>query len=396
MRALLLIVSVGLILPSFGSGPAAATDAVTSLEVSRSGGVQPATLAHTDFGPNDTSAGTGEGMSPELLALRIRLRRCLAHYVQRPCISTRLCPWEVMHCTVGFGVDTQLMYGGKHYNAVAWLCENLPCQGMRMLYTEDGKLRVRSGEFFQGHAGQFLAILAQSRINNGYPLIVDDQQFTVADLIEYEKQSCRSQTELSFQLIGLSHYLDTDATWKNDLGEDWDMPRLIREELAQSVVGASCGGTHRMMAFSYAVRKRAASGMPMTGQWHRADVYIRDFHKYTFAMQNPDGSFSTSWFRGRQDSSNIDRKLTTTGHMLEWLIHSMPEEDLAEPATVNAVSFLTDLLWENRHRDWEIGPLGHGLHSLTMFDRRVFDGKPGQRPQQLAMRSVHRRHRSER
>ena len=68
------------------------------------------------------------------------------------------------------------------------------------------------------------------------------------------------------KLIGLVHYLPPDTTWKNNMGQTFDIPRLIREELKQPIVGAACGGTHRLMGFSYAVQKRKKQGLPITGQ----------------------------------------------------------------------------------------------------------------------------------
>ena len=51
---------------------------------------------------------------------------------------------------------------------------------------------------------------------------------------------------------------------------------------------------------------------------------------------------------------------------------------------IKSVSYLTNLLLENRNEKWSIGPLGHGLHALAIYDERVFGGKPGTREQQLA------------
>ena len=65
--------------------------------------------------------------------------------------------------------------------------------------------------------------------------------------------------------------------------------------------------------------------------------------------------------------------------MLEWIIHSLPDEELRKPPTVRAVGFLTDLLWKHRYRDWEVGALGHGLHALALYDERAFGGRPGNR-----------------
>ena len=118
------------------------------------------------------------------------------------------------------------------------------------------ELRLRSGPGYQGHEGQFLHTLARSKVRSDYPIRVDGHEFTVADLIEYEKKTCRAGSELTFKLVALSHYLDSDATWTCDRGETWNIPRLIREELAQPIVGAACGGTHRLIGYSAAVNVR--------------------------------------------------------------------------------------------------------------------------------------------
>jgi len=344
----------------------------------------------TDSDSKDVDSTVSDGdapseqLSPELIELREQVRRCLAHYFHAPETSSRRSPWAVMHCIVGFGVDTPLRVGDKEHNAISWLCGNLPCGGIRLISMYDDQLRLPIAPGKQGHNGQFLSILAQSRVKMNYPLWVGDSKLTVANLVKHEQLSCRSGTELTFQLIGLSHYLDTEATWENRYGEDWDIPRLIKEELAQPVLDGCCGGTHRMMGFSFAVRKRVKSGKPIKGQWWRAKKFVDDYHEYTFKLQNADGSLSTNWFQGRGNWGGTERKLNTTGHTLEWLVYSLPREDLTDPRVVKAIRFLTDLMWENRHHSLEIGPQGHAIHALTMYDEYVFGGKPGQRAVQLA------------
>jgi hypothetical protein len=44
------------------------------------------------------------------------------------------------------------------------------------------------------------------------------------------------------------------------------------------------------------------------------------------------------------------------------------------------------LLNEGKGTRWEIGPLGHALHALALYDERVFDGHPGKRADELARR----------
>jgi hypothetical protein len=126
------------------------------------------------------------------------------------------------------------------------------------------------------------------------------------------------------------------------------------------------------MGFSYAVRKREQRGEPLEGQWLRAKKYVDAYHEYTFKLQNPDGSFSTDWFRSRASSPDIQRRVQTTGHILEWLVYSLPRERLSDPRVLHAVRYLSRLMTE--HRQWEIGPQGHALHALVLFDQRMFGG----------------------
>lgn len=334
-------------------------------------------------------------ITPELLELRTRLRECLAYYYFRPENAAIRSPWGAMHGMIAYGVDSQLIAGDKRVNAIGYLCYNGVCNGQQLFYTNNGKLQARIGPGVQGHAGQFLAMLAQSRVKTDFPLQVEGQKFSVADLIQHEKDTCRPRTELTFKLIALMHYLKSDDKWRSNDGQEWDIPRLIKEELAQPIVGAACGGTHRMTGFSYAVNKRKQRGEPFTGQWLRAQKFVEDFHEYTFRLQNPDGSFSTDWFAGRADNGPPSRRLETTGHITEWLAYSLDKEQLVEPRMIKSVGYLTDLLTEHRDEKWGIGPLGHGLHALALYDERIFGGKPGTREDELAavkraIRSVER------
>ena len=179
--------------------------------------------------------------------------------------------------------------------------------------------------------------------------------------------------ELTFKLIGLSYYLDIDARWKNSAGQNWSIERLVREELSQPIVGAACGGTHRLMGLAYAVRKRETSGRPITGEFRRAQKYLEDYHRYAFTkLQNPDGSFSTEWFKAPGTRPDLGRRIQTTGHILEWLSYSLPETELQSPRIVKAVEYLSGVLHDGKARIGRSGRLGHALHALAIYDSRVF------------------------
>lgn len=323
-------------------------------------------------------------LTAELLALRERMRECLAYYYFRPENVAIRSPWGAMHAMIAYGVDSELIAGDKRVNAIGYLCYNGTCNSLQLFYTSNKKLQTRIGPGVQGHPGQFLAMLAQSKVKSDFPMKVDGRDFTVADLIEHEKETCRPRTELTFKLIAFTHYLKSDEKWKSNDGQEWDIPRVIKEELAQPIVGAACGGTHRMTGFSYAMRKREARGEKFEGQWLRAKKFVEDYHEYAFRLQNSDGSFSTDFFAGRADFGPNSKRLETTGHITEWLAYSLNKEQLVEPRMLKSVEYLTTLLLENRNEKWGIGPLGHGLHALAMFDERIFGGKPGTRAVELA------------
>ena len=331
------------------------------------------------------SQSPSEQLSADAQELRGQIRRCLAHYlVERTESSAERSPWGVMHAIVGFGVDTPLQVGADKVNAIGWLCWNRPCNGMQLFSCERGGLAVRMGPGYQGHAGQFLMIMAYSRVPKDYGLKIGDYEFTIADLVNHEQLTCKAGTELSFKLLALVHYLGPEATWTDQTGASWSIERLIEEELKQPVIGTACGGTHRMCGLGYAVRKRELRTQTMTGHWARAQKFVGEYVEYTYKLQNSDGSFSSNWFEDRGDWGGVDRKINTTGHTLEWLLMSLPDSQLTDPRLVRAVQFLTNLLWDNRNRKWEIGPQGHAIHSLVLYDERAFGTRPGKRAAELS------------
>lgn len=323
-------------------------------------------------------------LSPEMVALRDQIDRTLQFYYERPENVAQRSVWGVMHALIAYGVDTEVLVGDRKANAIGWVCYNGPCNGQRLFYLDRGQLTPRQGPGVQGHHGQFLAMLAQSRVKKDFPIRVEGKDFTVADLIEFEKRTCYPKTELTFKLIALAHYLPSDETWKNDRGETWSIQRLIQEEMAQPIVGAACGGTHRLMGFSYAVNKRTTRGEEFTGEWLRAKMFEESYLDYLMKLRNPDGSFSTQYFAGRGLHGDDKRRIETTGHMAEWMVYALPKDQLNDPQVVGTMEHLNDLMWRNRNNDLGIGPRGHALHALVMYQERMFQVPPGHRTLKLA------------
>jgi hypothetical protein len=103
-------------------------------------------------------------------------------------------------------------------------------------------------------------------------------------------------------------------------------------------------------------------------------------------LQNPDGSFSTEWFNRPANSSDTARKLQTTGHILEWLAWSLPEDELRDPRVIKSVEFIATMLAEQPNHDWSVGPLGHALHALAIYDKRLHGTGANSKQDQIAKR----------
>ncbi len=315
-------------------------------------------------------------VSTSVRRLQPAMRSCLTYYHGNPEDASARSNWGMMHQMMVYGVDTNITTGRNHYNAIAWIAGNNACRGQRILARGPRGIEAKSGVGLQGHQGQLLAVLSLCDVPAKYPLYVGRERFMVEDLVREEMATCKSGEELTFTLIGLSHYLSTDEQWRSADGQSWDFERLIREELSQPVVGAACGGTHRLMGFAHALRHRRAEGGEIAGQWLRAEKFLEEFVTYTYQLQNRDGSMSTSWFEKPEDNGDMDRKVQTTGHMVEWLLTFTPDEDLQNPRLVAAIRFLLGAMNSQRDHDWQIGPKGHALRSLAMYYDRVYRSGP--------------------
>ena len=331
------------------------------------------------------TAWTTEGTAPaapvnaRASRLKRRIEQVLATYKRRPLNTQDHTPWEVMHSFLAYGIGTDVRVGGPRggiVNAIGWVNSGGRCRGQTMLVAQDGRVTALKGVGLQGHSAQYLAVLAQCRVAANSPLTPQRRSFTVADLIEQEKLDCKSKTELTFALIGLAHYLPTDATWTARDGQSWSLERLVAEELEQPIRGAPCGGTHRLFGLAYGCQRRLRATGSLEGTYARADAFVREYQLMTLTkLQNPDGSFSTEWYKfptAQNREDDIDRKIQTTGHMLEWLVASLDQESLYHGRVTRAVEFLAGALSSEPDRQWAVGPMCHALHALSVYQERVW------------------------
>lgn len=285
-------------------------------------------------------------------------------------------PWGVMHAVLAWGKDAKIWSGNKSHSAIDLLCENHRLKSVRAFRLEKHQdLIPAEGPGLQGHPGQLLAVLAQTDIPADYKIVVNGKDFSVGDLIEYEQKDCKEGQELTFKLIGLLHYLPLDAEWENESGEKWSLTKLVETELHQPINGASCGGSHRLMALAMAAKRIKDVPKENKDTWKRADKFVKEYQEYTLHLFNQDGSFSTDWFATRQTRHDPQLAIQTTGHVVEWLVTTLPEDELQEAKLRKSIYFLCRLMLNNPDKTWSIGPRAHAIRALRIYKRRVLDRK---------------------
>ncbi|HYW80690.1 MAG TPA: hypothetical protein VE890_14010 [Thermoguttaceae bacterium] len=320
-------------------------------------------------------------LSPAMAALRDRLRRTTATFYQRTLSNSQNTATDLMNYCMAFGCESQISQGtsssAKKINGITYLCWNYPCDGFEPLTLNDGRIAARIGFGLQPHPSQLLAVLALSRVQPDYPARVGEHVGTVADLVEHEKLNCRADDNLSLKLIGLSYYVD-EPTWTNRLGEEWSIERMVKEELDKPFPGAEASGTYRLMGLSCAVDQRVKREQPVDGQFARAQKFLEDYQQYALSLQNTDGSWGPQFLAARSTSRDATELLQSSGHVLQWLVMSLPEEQLQDARIIRSVEYLSRLLDSSRYRNGvrslsarEIGSVMHALHALMVYDQRM-------------------------
>ncbi len=320
-------------------------------------------------------------LSPEMLALRDELRRAVVGLARQTLNTRDNTPADIMEACRAFGSGTNVIHGapGKKVNGLGCLCWNYLCGGYQLLVHDDDRFMARIGYGLQADAGQFLAVLAITGVPADYEIRAGDAQGTVADLVEFEKRACRSGSDRPFALIGLSYYLDDGATWQNEWGEDWSIERLVREELARSCSASTSAVTCRLMGLSYAVDRRRLRKLPIEGVYADVEAYLDKFHEHALSLQNADGSWHPTFFARQGTSNDTSGVLRSTGHILEWLVFSLPEDRLSDVRVVRSVGYLSKRLGAPSTRA-NVSSMSHrdlqttmrAARALVLYDRRAF------------------------
>lgn len=304
--------------------------------------------------------------------LDARVAEALSHIHRRPLSTERNTPWQMFHGVMGLGRDFQVTRAtnGERISAVQFLCDEACVSGQRVFTCTAMGLEPIGGYEMEGHPDQFLAILAQAGVPATYPIRVNNERRTVADLVTQAKADYYVGQEATWTLIALTTYLRLDARWQNRYGQGLGIEDLVAAEVAAEPSRTPCGGTHNLHALAYALQVHRRANPQLDGVWLRADQKLQRYLSYTRSVQNADGSFSTNYFVGPGWSADPATVLYTSGHTLEWLLVYLPDTTLGEPWVTRGIESVLAAYDRARTQPVDCGSLYHAAHALNLYRER--------------------------
>jgi hypothetical protein len=302
-------------------------------------------------------------------AIRVTSRRFLDADVHTP--------WQIMHGMLAYRRDYLLRLKGQKVNALEWIANGATYQGQPWFEKTSfgGHAHPYNGTpyAFQGHPCQFMACLTMCDLPLDFKFKAGaGETVTVSDLIRGAQAEVNDREEVTWVLWFLTHYLEPDAQWTNKDGEPWSIERLVQVETGKTVTAGACGGAHGLFALAYARNSYLTTGRPLYGAWLEADQKVRRYVEEARTLQNPDGTFSSNFFRGPGQSQEFEKRLGSTGHILEFLCVALPQSRLNEEWLRRAVGAIANDLNQNRLAPCECGAMYHSVDGLSLYRTRVW------------------------
>jgi hypothetical protein len=330
-------------------------------------------------GCNEPTPPVEQTALPSDEQLRDRIDRAVDFTFANRHLSTEdQAAWQIVHGALAFGRDFQIYHDGQLVGAIDHLFNDGKLKGWVLRKGDHGLETVvdPGSKTGQGHEDQWLGYLSQCGLKLDDKIVVAGETFTIRDLVTQAQWDIYEGMEATWTLMAFTTYLPLDAHWIAKDGTQWNIERMVRMETAQPLGDSACGGSHRMYALSVALKRYLAEGGKLTdnadGTWEQAHQKIRDAVDAVRKFQQPDGSFSTNFFERPATSAEIDKRIYSTGHTLEFLMMALDDDEIEEPWITRAVVRLVDSLEKTQQFPLECGGLYHGARGLALYRARRF------------------------
>lgn len=285
-------------------------------------------------------------------------------------------PWQIMHGVLGLRQDLQILHNGEPVSGLEWVrsgplyqnehwFEKTPHGGRAHPYIKP--------YWFEGHVNQFVAVLSMCNLPLDTKFGTAAGPISMREMLKNAQMTVNAREEVTWTLWALSTYLPSDATWVNAAGEPWSIERLVQIETGKQVGGATspCGGTHGLFALARARNVYLRTGKELTGVWFEADRKVKRYIEVARVLRNSDGSLSSGFFKTREYKQDFDKRMASQGHLLEFLMMSVSQEELKQQWVRRAIECVANDLMSNRRENVSCSPLYHSLNALSIYLDRV-------------------------
>jgi hypothetical protein len=291
-------------------------------------------------------------------------------------------PWQIMHGLLGLRSDFLILHNGQVVNGLDWIRTGPTFRNEPWFQKTQhgGRAHPYSQPYwFEGHINQFVAILASCNVPLEATFNTPSGPITMADMLKNAQMTVNSREEVTWTLWALATYLPSDARWTNAAGEEWSIERLVQVETAKPVGGRTspCGGTHGLFALARARNVYLRTGKPLKGVWFEADQKIKKYIEIARLYRNADGSLSSGFFKTREYKQEFDKRMASQGHLLEFLMMSVSQQELHSDWIRRAVEATANDLNNNQKEYVECSPLYHAANALSIYlDRMAQEHRP--------------------
>lgn len=282
-------------------------------------------------------------------------------------------PWQIAHGILALRWEYTLYQNKKQIRAIDWISTGPNFRGRPWFITtpKGGKGHPFTEPYaFEGHPNQFLAFYGMAGIPLDHKFKAGEKTITIADMIRNAKAEVNTDEEITWTLWAFSRYLPWNTEWVSDKGEQWSMEALVRVQMQSEPTKSACGGTHGLFALASAVNSYVKDQKHLRGTWLEANMRVRQYIEYARSMQNRDGSFSANYFAGPEYSSDVNKRVSTTGHTLEFIMEGLPQNRLNEQWVRNAVTRIARDLIDHKKQPLEPGGMYHAIDSLVIYRER--------------------------
>jgi hypothetical protein len=345
----------------------------------------------------DTAAEPAVQLPPEHLeSLKKSIRTVLLANARRPVTTQHNSPGEILLMALPYGADAKVYQPnpdvnsrdrnaarGSYIYSIGTLCWNYPCNGKTLLRSDGKRVIAKVGNGYQARPASLLAMLAMSNIMPNYEIKADGGAYSIANLITSEKSGITKGANLSMALIGLSFYGGAKESWKNDMGETWSIEKMVVEELNRTIDQGTSDVTDWLLGLTAAVNLYEEEGYALKGPLALAKKQLGVYHDFVLSVQNENYLWHPKFFLFKGVTPDVYETVYSGGHILRWLVTSLPENRLEDVKVRRAVANLAASLNQipantpaGSLSEKQLEGIGVALQALSVYHQRMFGKSP--------------------